>query len=217
MIFRPSAPRCLMSRIQARISAGRAGAPLADDRIDQDARRDDRVRVALGLPALRLVEVAADFARRGHAGGEVEVALVLNRLRHARLALFVPVHVRVDDARHHVLAGAVDHRVGRPRVRRGRPVDADVRDQAVLDDDVDRTVRRPGAAVDHHGVADDRRRRRLGVERAASRGACCAASAEGRAASRSRAPTSTENAACDRADRRSSACSSSSEEADHNI
>ena len=93
----------------------RSGAALADERVDQDARRDDRVRVALGLPPLRLVEVAADLARRGHAGGEIQVALVLDRLRHAGLALLVPVHVRVDDARHHVLAGGVDHRVRRSR------------------------------------------------------------------------------------------------------
>ena len=90
----------------------RSGAALADERVDQDARRDDRVRVALGLPPLRLVEVAADLARGGDAGGEIQVALVLDRLRHAGLPLLVPVHVRVDDARHHVLAGGVDHRVG---------------------------------------------------------------------------------------------------------
>ena len=91
----------------------RAGPPLADERIDEDARRDDRVRVALGLPALRLVEVAADFARRRDAGGEIQVPLVLNRLRHAGLPLLVPVHVGVDDPGHHVLAGGVDDRVGR--------------------------------------------------------------------------------------------------------
>ena len=49
----------------------RSGAPLADERVDEDARRDDRVRVALRLPALRLVEVAADLARGRHAGGEI--------------------------------------------------------------------------------------------------------------------------------------------------
>ena len=144
----------------------RAGAALADERVDQNARRDDRVRVAFGLPALRLLEIAADFARRGHAGGEVEVALVLNRLRHAGLALLVPVHVGVDDAGHHVLAGGVDHRVAKRAatmaVGRRR---ADRRDQAVLDDDVDRTVRRLGVAVDDHRVADDETTRAFGVNR----------------------------------------------------
>ena len=96
---------------------GRSGATLADERIHQNPGRDDRVRVAFRLPFLRLLEIAADFTRRGHPGGEVQVALVLNRLRHAGLTLFVPVHVRVDDAGHHVLAGGVDHRV---RCRRER-------------------------------------------------------------------------------------------------
>ena len=53
----------------------RSGAPLADERIDQNARRDDRVRVAFRLPPLRLLEIAADFTRGRHAGGEVQVAL----------------------------------------------------------------------------------------------------------------------------------------------
>ena len=87
----------------------RAGPPFADERVDQNPRRHDRVGVALGLPALGLVEIAADLARRRDAGSQIKVSLVLNRLRHARLALLVPVHVGVDDPGHHVLARAVDH------------------------------------------------------------------------------------------------------------
>ena len=120
MIFRPSAPRALDVADPRADLGRRAGPPLADDRIDEDARRDDRVGVALRLPRFGLLEVAADFAGGRHAGRQIEVALVLNRLRHARLPLLVPVHVRVDDARHHVLAGGVDHRVGRRVPRRAR-------------------------------------------------------------------------------------------------
>ena len=156
----------------------RAGPALADDRVDQDARRDDRVRVALGLPPLGLVEVAADLARRRDAGREIQVALVLDRLRHAGLALFVPVHVRVDDAGHHVLAGGVDHGVGAARGR-GCRRRADVRDEAVLDDDVDRAERRLGVAVDHHRVADDAAAAAPCACSDGVGGGCWAASAEG--------------------------------------
>ena len=126
MIFRPSAPLLLDVADPGADLGRRSGSALADERVDEDARRDDRVRVALGLPPLRLVEVAADFARRRDAGREIEIALVLDRLRHAGLPLLVPVHVRVDDAGHDVLAGGVDDRVG-ARSRRGlAPVVADV-------------------------------------------------------------------------------------------
>ena len=100
----------------------RAHPAFADDRVDEDARRDDRVRVALALPPLRLLEVAADLARRGDARREIQVALVLDRLRHAGLALFVPVHVRVDDPGHHVFARGVNHGI---RARHGAACRAD--------------------------------------------------------------------------------------------
>ena len=139
----------------------RSAAALADERVHQNAGGHDGVRVALGLPPLRLVEIAAHFPHSGHACREVEVALVLNRLRHAGLALFVPVHVRVDDAGHHVLAGGVDHRVGGRPGDLGRSVDG--RDESVPHDDVHGSVRRLGIAVDHHGVSDDETPSRLGV------------------------------------------------------
>ena len=47
----------------------RAGASLADEGVDQNAGRDDRMGVAFRLPLLRLLEIAADFTRRGHPGG----------------------------------------------------------------------------------------------------------------------------------------------------
>ena len=75
------------------------------------------------------------------------------------LALLVPVHVRVDDAGHDVLAGGVDHRV-RARAM-ARLAGADRRDDAVLDDDVDRAEGRPRAAVDHHRVANQQPPRRI--------------------------------------------------------
>src|SRR5262249_7561183 len=144
----------------------RAGPALAHERVDEDPRCDDRVRVALGLPPLRLVEVAADLARRGHAGGEVEVALVLDRLRNPRRPLLVPVHVRLDDARHHVLAGRVESRVRRSRRGRWRVGGrADVGNPSVLDDDVHGSVRRLGVAVNHHRVLDDETARLPGVQR----------------------------------------------------
>ena len=146
----------------------RAHAALADHRVDEDARRDDRVRVALALPPLRFLEIAADLAGGRHAGRQVQVALVLNRLRHAGLALLVPVHVGVDDARHDVLAGGVDDRVGAlGTARLGR---ADRRDDAVLDDDVDGPVRRPCAAVNHHRVANQQPPLRLARGAAATAG-----------------------------------------------
>ena len=182
MIFRPSAPLLLDVADPGADLGRRSGAALADERIDQDARRDDRVGVALGLPALRLVEVAADFARRGDAGGEIEIALVLDRLRDTRLALFVPVHVRVDDARHHVLAGGVDHRVRRSRRRRDRRRRPGMASAGPMyeinpscDDDVDRAVGRLGVAVDHHRVLDDEAARRPWRGSAACAGGCCAA------------------------------------------
>ena len=144
---------------------GRSGATLADERVHQNPGRDDRVRVAFRLPLLRLVEIAADFTRRGHPGGEVQVALVLNRLRHARLTLFMPVHVGVDDAGHHVLAGGVDHRVRCRRERRRVRRPGDGRDQPILYDDVHRSVRRLGVAVDDHGIPDDETTRRSCVNR----------------------------------------------------
>ena len=129
----------------------RAHAAFAHHRVDEDARRDDRVRVALALPPLRFLEIAADLAGGRHAGRQVQVALVLNRLRHAGLALLVPVHVGIDDARHHVLAGGVDDGVRARDRAAGR---ADRRDDAVLEDDVDGPVRRTCASVNHHRVAN---------------------------------------------------------------
>jgi hypothetical protein len=142
-------------------------AALADDRVDEHAGRDDPVRVALGLPHPGLVEIAADFPRRRHARRQIEIALVLDGLRHARLTLLVPVHVRVHDARHHVLAGAVDETVGASRHLRAGC--GDEGDASVLDDDVGRAGGRASAAIDHHGVADDETARLLRVNGRRSR------------------------------------------------
>ena len=131
-------------------------------RVCDDARRDDRVLVALLLPALALGEVAAKLAGRGHARGQVQVAFVLDRLRHAGGALFVPVHVRVDQAWHHVLPGAIDHRVGRRAA--GAGARSNGRDDARLHHDVHRAEGRLGVAVNHHRVADDQPFGRAGVK-----------------------------------------------------
>ena len=127
---------------------------------------------------LRLREVAAKLAGRRDARGQVQIALVLDRLRHAGRALFVPVHVRVDHARHHVLAGSVDHRVGRRAA--GAGARSDRRDDAMLHDDVHRAEGGLGVAVDHHRVADDQPFGRAGVKPggilaggALRQGACC--------------------------------------------
>ena len=90
----------------------------------------------------------------------------------AGLPLLVPVHVGVDDARHDVLAGGVDHRVRRSRRGRNRERQArhgvgraDIGNQPVLHDDVDRTVGRFRVAVNHHRVLDHETVRGLGVDR----------------------------------------------------
>ena len=119
-------------------------------RVEHDARRDDRVCGALSPPLLGLLEIAADLTRRRHSGREVQVALVLDRQRTD--TLLVPVHVGVDDAGHHVLAGGVDNRVWRRPVLIGAVPHA--RDQAILGEDVDRPVRRRRRAGNHHGVLD---------------------------------------------------------------
>ena len=156
---------------------------LAHEGIDQNSRCHDRVRVAFRLPPLRFIEVAADFAGGGDAGGQVQVTLVLNWLWNAGLPLLVPMHVHVDDARHHVLAGRIDQRVGRrARCKRAaRRRGTDVRDAAVLDDDVHRTVRRLRVAVDHHRVLDDETPGRLRVGRRRGRGLRSVRRAGGRA------------------------------------
>ena len=139
----PSAPRSLAARTSARYSVGRLIERLSrfqqvgEHRIEHDARRDDRVRRALGPPLLGLLEVAADLAGRRDAGRQVEVALVLDRDRAD--PLLVPVHVRVDDARHDVLAGGVDDGVGFGPASAGAV--ADPGDEAVLDQDVARVPR----------------------------------------------------------------------------
>ena len=141
-----------------------------EHRVVHDARRDDRVRGALGLPLLRLREVAAHLPRRRHAGRQVEIALVLDRDRPRTLR--VPVHVRVDDPRHDVFAGRVDDLVGlgpgagasrhRRARHRGRP---DPADEAVLDQDVDRAVRGDRGALDDHRAADQQALDLFGVDR----------------------------------------------------
>jgi hypothetical protein len=118
--------------------------------------------VAFRLPALRLVEIAADLPRRRYSCGEVQVSLVLNRLRHPRLPLLMPVHVRVDDARHDVLASGIDFRICAAQASACHP---HVRNDPVLDDDVDGARRRPRVAVNDHRVLEDQPARRLGVER----------------------------------------------------
>ncbi len=161
---------------------------LGERRVVDDARRDDGVFGGLLAPQVRLVDVAADFAHGGRAAGEIEVALVLDGHRNALHPLLVPVHVRVDHARHDVFAGGVDHGVwtdGRRRAWRRRRIGRarwrDARDQAVLDQDVHGPVRRLGVAVDHHGVLDQqalvarvvRGRRGCGGARSAA-GVCAA-------------------------------------------
>ncbi len=126
-----------------------AAAPVR--RVDQDPRSHQRVRGAGRAPRLRLVEIRPDVADRRRAACEVQVHLVLEWLRHPS-AFVLQVHVRVDDAGHHVLPGGVDNRIGGRVLGRGR---ADAGDQAVLDEDVGRAKRRLAVAVDHHRVADE--------------------------------------------------------------
>ncbi len=131
---------------------------IGQHRIEQDARRDDLVRGALGAPLLRLVEIAAHFARGRHASGQIQIALVLNRNRPD--TLFVPVHVRVDDAGHDVFARGVDHHVGVAPAGVGV---ADPRDDAVLGKDVERPRGGRAVADDDHRVLDEEPPDLLGV------------------------------------------------------
>ena len=90
--------------------------------VDLVAMQGDAAQsIARGHGVVRLDRawVGWEIARRPDLDGRrqtdhvhIEVAFVLDRLRHARLALFVPVHVRIDDAGHHVFARRVNHRVG---------------------------------------------------------------------------------------------------------
>src|SRR5450759_91261 len=136
-----------------------AGAPAPARRVDENPRRDQRVRRAVGPPLLRLLELRPDVAHGGHAASQQQVGLVMERLRHAA-PLVLQVHVGVDDAGHDVLAGRIDDRVGR-RVLRRRGADAG--DQAVLDDDVRRAEGGLRVPVDDHRVPDQQPRDRLRV------------------------------------------------------
>ena len=135
---------------------------IGERRIVEDAGRDNGVLGRLLAPQVGLVDITTNFTNRRRSRGEIQVALVLDRHRNARHPLLVPVHVRVHQAWHDVLAGGIDDgvRLGRcrPSRRRGRLRAArgcDPRDQATLDEDVHRAIRRLGVAVDDHRVLDE--------------------------------------------------------------
>ena len=129
---------------------GTGPAPAPRRRVDQDARCDQCVRSAVGAPPPGLLDVGADVPYGGDARSEVQVGFVLERLRNAA-PLILQVHVRIHEARQHVLACRVDDGIGRGI---GSARASDPRDEAVLHEDVDRAERRFGVAVDHHGVSD---------------------------------------------------------------
>ncbi len=68
--------RALASRTSARDNRSRPALAAIDDPVDQHARRDNAVRLALGLPLLRLRRIAADLASSSVTpDAEIEIAL----------------------------------------------------------------------------------------------------------------------------------------------
>ena len=137
-------------------------------RVDEDARRDERVRRAVGPPFLGLLDVGPHVADRRHAAGEQEIGLVLERLRRAA-AFVLQVHVRVDEAGHDVLPGCVDDGIGRRVLGRCRP---DPGNPAVLHEDVGRPEGGLRVAVDDHRVANQQARDGFTVRWGARLGTC---------------------------------------------
>ena len=126
--------------------------------IREDPRRDDLVL----RRQLALVQVPVHRSARHAADGRdaVRHPQLVDVFGIARLAA-AAVHVRVDEARHQVHAGAVDlpgalRRAAAFVDRHAREADADdVGDAVVLHDDVHRPARRRAGAVDHGDAADD--------------------------------------------------------------
>ena len=128
--------------------------------IVEDARRHNLVPgAALLLFHRQRVLGQRHAAHRRHAVREPQLVGVF---RFRILGRAAGVHVRVDEARHHVHPGRVDLVVGprgtiRAQRHPGRPGVADGRDPVAADDDVDRPARRAARAVDQHRAADHQR------------------------------------------------------------
>jgi hypothetical protein len=162
----------------------RRGPSQPGGRVDEDARRGDLVRGTLGAPLDRLGEIGPDVADGCHAGRQIEIHLVLERLRNPA-AFVLQVHVRVDESRQHVLARGVDDRIGR-RVARGCAADSG--DEAVLHQDVNRPICGFPVAVDHHRIPNEEAFGWLGVNRRLDRPRCSRACLAGETTRRSPRP-----------------------------
>ena len=139
--------------------AAQPAVAVARSGVDDDPRRGDLVARAAPALAHRPVERAGgDAADGGDAMGQPELVDVFGV---GRLAAPTGVDVAVDEARHHVEAGAVDfpRRPARPRV--GPDRDSGIADRPDLDDavagdhDVHGPLRRGAGAVDDGDAAQD--------------------------------------------------------------
>ena len=159
----PSTPFFAAKRTHSRAVSGVCGLAaipaLAAERtvIREDPRRDDLVlRRQLALVQVPVHRSARHAADGGHAVHHPQLVDVFGIARLAAAA----VHVRVDEARHQVHAGAVDllGALRRPAAfvdRHAGEADADdVGDAVVLDHDVHRPARRRAGAVDDGDAAN---------------------------------------------------------------